>query len=246
MKSDYIAEKHPEMDEFIRLQTKLLEEAKESGGKVLPDTLFDTNIELNKLLEIGIEPIINIFIYGKKYRYGIVKRGNSENIIEVKTEDQNGKEITKYTVERDEKGVLTYTIIDWNSVTEGQLPVADPVFIKAIELPALQTYLVQLADKKIPEKSIFIYRGDEDTMAQAAIELPDGKIEVIEKLRDRGVEMEFGPGILKISVMDIKRCPECNITFTPKRKDQVYCSTKCGNRVRGREAYRRKKASKKS
>ena len=35
-------------------------------------------------------------------------------------------------------------------------------------------------------------------------------------------------------------CPECDTKFVPKRKDQVWCSKKCGSRVRSRAWQRRK------
>lgn len=36
-------------------------------------------------------------------------------------------------------------------------------------------------------------------------------------------------------IMNAVFCPECGKPFTPKRKDQVWCSKQCGNRYRVRK-----------
>lgn len=50
------------------------------------------------------------------------------------------------------------------------------------------------------------------------------------------------PNGLNISVVERRPCPACPTWYFPERKDQVYCSKRCGARLRNREAYRRKKA----
>ncbi len=126
-----------------------------------------------------------------------------------------------------------------------------------VESDAFQSYVNKLADGELPTGTAFLFRlvGIKDDkevkiMVEARAGLPDGTLEnlqegvvtFLEQLSKQGVEIRVTPQSMKITISDIKRCPECREKFTPKRKDQVYCTSKCGNRVRGREAYRRKKA----
>lgn len=54
---------------------------------------------------------------------------------------------------------------------------------------------------------------------------------------------KFYVSAIQVYFTAFKVCPECEVKFKPKRKDQVYCTKKHGSRKRGREAYRRNAAA---
>ncbi len=58
-----------------------------------------------------------------------------------------------------------------------------------------------------------------------------------------GVEVQINPETIVIRIPDLAECPECGQKFTPRRKDQLYCSKLCRDRVAARGYRERKKAA---
>lgn len=53
---------------------------------------------------------------------------------------------------------------------------------------------------------------------------------------------KFYVSAIQVYFSAFKLCPECEVKFKQKRKDQIYCHKKCGDRVRARDYRTRKKA----
>jgi len=125
----------------------------------------------------------------------------------------------------------------------------------AIKSEAFGKFADRLADGEFPAGTSFVFRSifpkgeAEKRKMEATAFLPDGTredltglTEFFTELTNRGVTVMVSESGISIDIPNLQRCPECKTKFTSKRKDQVYCSKKCGARVRNREAYRRKAA----
>lgn len=59
-----------------------------------------------------------------------------------------------------------------------------------------------------------------------------------------GVKIRLKNETIVISIPDLVECPVCGKAFTQNRSNQVYCSVRCGTRLRNRHYQRRKRREK--
>jgi len=132
---------------------------------------------------------------------------------------------------RDPEKPPVYEIYDWEAFRLFDATMQILEVEEAMALPPIDNYVYRLAAGEIPE-------GQEEILGQIEIQRQDGEV--------RTLTVEARGNIINIKHADkttlqielatrLAVCEECREIYSPVRKDQRFCSTKCRNRFHQRE-----------